>query len=230
MPEHTPGYAAALAATEHHAQEQRMPKLAFVDTETTGLDPDTHEMWEIAVIIRVGDGTEWEHHWQIRPTELHLVQSADPQALRIGRYHERMIVSDGSHYAQIDQHGNPVPMGRKQLVKNIGGLLAGTILIGSNPAFDAAFLRLFLDAAPWHYRTVDIATLAAGYRHGQAASGAYGGDFAFTSDLPAHPYKSYDLSRAVGIEPPAPDVAHTALGDARWARDVYDAVTKGAAA
>jgi DNA polymerase III epsilon subunit-like protein len=39
------------------------------------------------------------------------------------------------------------------------------------------------------------------------------------------PINSRWLSRQVGVEPPGPDVAHTALGDARWARDVYDAVT-----
>lgn len=30
-------------------------QLAFVDTETLGLDPDRHEVWEIAVIIPPAD-------------------------------------------------------------------------------------------------------------------------------------------------------------------------------
>lgn len=232
MPEHTPGYVAALAAAEHHAntQEKRMPALCFVDLETTGLDPDVHEAWEIAIIKRCGDGPDWEHHWQIRPTVLHLERIADPKALEIGRYHQRMNIPNGAYYAQFGTDGNPVPMGRTELVQTVSQLLKDAVIVGSNPAFDATFLRYLLDDAPWHYRTLDIATLAAGYRHGQAASGAYGGDFAFPGDYPTLPYKSYDLSRAVGVEPPAPDAAHTALGDARWARDVYDAVTKGAAA
>ncbi|MBP5930166.1 hypothetical protein F3K39_19045 [Streptomyces sp. LBUM 1479] len=37
------------------------------------------------------------------------------------------------------------------------------------------------------------------------------------------PWRAHILSRAVGVEPPAEDAAHTGLGDARWARDVYDA-------
>lgn len=204
-----------------------MNALAFIDTETTGLDPERHEMWEIAVISREADSEDWESHYQIRKTALHLAHGADPEALDIGRYYDRMVVPAGEQYAQIDSSGKPFLMSRQTLVEDLTRKLKGATLVGSNPAFDAAFLRVFLDGAPWHYRTVDVATLAAGYRHGQAASGAYGREFAFSADLPAVPYSSRSLSRAVGVEPPGPGVAHTALGDARWARDVYDAVTVG---
>jgi hypothetical protein len=40
------------------------------------------------------------------------------------------------------------------------------------------------------------------------------------------PISSRWLSRQVGVEPPGEGVAHTALGDARWARDVHDAITR----
>jgi DNA polymerase III epsilon subunit-like protein len=200
--------------------------ICFVDLETTGLDPDRHDIWEIAIIKRCGDGPDWEHHWQIRPTQLHLQQIADPKALEIGRFHQRLNIPDGCHYVQTGTDGNPVPMSRGDLVWSVIHLLRDAVMVGSNPAFDASFLRTFLDAAPWHYRTVDIATLAAGYRLGQAASGAYGGDFLFKGDYPTLPYSSRRLSQAVGVEPPGPDTAHTALGDARWARDVFDAITK----
>ena len=41
-------------------------------------------------------------------------------------------------------------------------------------------------------------------------------------DLPL-PWKSDELSKAIGIDPE--DYAkHTALSDARWARDVYDKI------
>ncbi|MBH0244568.1 hypothetical protein I3W98_19500, partial [Streptomyces cavourensis] len=71
---------------------------------------------------------------------------------------------------------------------------------------------------PWHYRTIDVATLAAGFMWAQEPE-------LMAKDT--KPISSRWLSRQVGVEPPGEDVAHTALGDARWARDVYDAITRG---
>src|SRR3954453_3769128 len=36
-------------------------KVAFIDTETTGLDPEWHHVWEVAVIV-----DDVEHVWQQR--------------------------------------------------------------------------------------------------------------------------------------------------------------------
>jgi len=76
---------------------------------------------------------------------------------------------------------------------------------------------------------VDIATLAAGRKLGMVEMVRRMGGKAFPSDEVPFPFSSRDLSRWTGVEPPAAEVAHTALGDARWARDVFDAVTGGAA-
>ncbi len=203
---------------------KQVAPLAFVDCETTGLDPETHSMWELAVIRRE-NGVDTEHLWQIRLAKWEIEQ-ADPKALEINRYRERDALPDDYQVGDMTHAcGMPHPMKRDELRDLLRELLDGAVLIGSNPAFDAGFLKVFLDSEPWHYRTVDIAAMAAGYRFGQAASGAYGGDFAFGSDLPSLPFSSRGRSRDVGVEPPAGDVAHTALGDARWARDVFDAVT-----
>lgn len=202
---------------------KRPSPLAFVDCETTGLDPRHHHVWEVAVIRRE-DGITVERQWQVRPD----LESADTEALNIGRYVERFAVPSGWDAIEV-LDGPPMRLTVSEMLFDLQDFLAGCVMIGSNPAFDDTFLKKLLWAhgrkATWHYRTVDIATLAAGYRHGQAISGAYGGDFAFPDDYPAVPYKSYDLSRAVGIDPPSKEVAHTALGDARWAKAVYDAVT-----
>ncbi|MGW2740546.1 3'-5' exonuclease [Streptomyces sp. NPDC001288] len=204
--------------------------IAFVDTETTHLDAELGDAWEVAVVLREFDDNEpddTEYVWQIRPN----LATADPEALKVGRYLERFAVPPHASAAWTGYGHDPIlPMTRAEVVNSILNVLRGAVLIGSNPGFDDRFLRKLLGpgSAQWHYRPVDIATLAAGYRHGQAASGAYGGDFLLPTDYPTLPYSSRGLSHAVGIEPPGPDTAHTALGDARWARDVYDAITKEA--
>lgn len=68
--------------------------LAFIDTETTGTDPNKHEIIELAVIIarqvpREGRGPKLEIieecEWKIKPTHL---ETAEEQALRVNGYNE----------------------------------------------------------------------------------------------------------------------------------------------
>lgn len=193
--------------------------IAFVDCETTHLDAEIGEAWEVAVILREGDGvyspaTDTEYVWQIAPD----LAVADPESLRIGRFEERFTVPFGmgidAAFTGYDT-GPVVPMTRGQAVSAILSVLRGAVLVGSNPGFDDRFLRKLLGpgSAQWHYRPYDIVQLAA-VKAGLEAAGPL-------------PWSSRALSSAVGVEPPAEGVAHTALGDARWARDVYDAVTGG---
>lgn len=191
--------------------------LAFVDTETTGLDPFLHDAWEIAVILRV-DGQDEEHVYRVRPD----VSNADPQALKINRYHER--TSDPA-WVWDD---------REAAAARLYQLLEGAVIVGSNPAFDAEMLthlfgRYFDQPRPWHYRTVDTVTLAVGSLYGRASEWTvrdcdatwYGK----VAKAVGWPWKSHDVSHHVEIEPPAPEIRHTALADARWVRDMWDAVT-----
>jgi hypothetical protein len=67
----------------------------------------------------------------------------------------------------------------------------------------------------WHYHLIDVEALAVGYLAGRGSA-----DLFHPSALP---WKSDDLSAALGITVRDED-RHTALGDAKWARAIYDAV------
>ncbi|HEY9372839.1 3'-5' exonuclease [Streptomyces sp.] len=209
---------------------RQAPPLCFVDTETTGLDPRKHDVWEIAVIRRREDGVDVEYVWQIRPD----LTTADPEALKIGRFEERFAVPDGWDAIEFMKSGTPFRSLIPEMLFDLQEALSGAVVIGSNPGFDVAFLTKLLQAhgrkLPWHYRPIDIATLAVGALYGRASEWTRKDcDATWYSKVAkavGWPWKSYDVSRHVEVEPPAKDVAHTALGDARWARDVFDAVTK----
>ncbi|NJP70409.1 3'-5' exonuclease [Streptomyces sp. C1-2] len=205
--------------------------IAFVDCETTGLDPARHHVWEIAVIRRRADGVDCEYLWQIRPD----LTTAEPEALKIGRYEERFAVPDGFEAIEMFESGPPFRTTLPEVLFDLQDALKDAVIVGSNPGFDVAFLTALLRAhgrkLPWHYRPVDISTLAAGRLYGVVGlvRGALGDETPKYVKAPTLPFSSRSLSRAVGVEPPGDGVAHTALGDARWARDVFDAVTGGGA-
>lgn len=173
--------------------------LAFIDTETTGLDPDLHEIWEVALFLRTpkdaANGDRWSERrvWQL-PVDL---GRADPVALRIGRFHERRWP-----YPAVTELG--------EFARVFALYTRGAHLVGNVISFDEERLRRLLrshGACPeWHYHLVDVEALVAG-KLGIAP-----------------PWTSKDLSEAIGVEVPDIEDAHTAAGDASWAMDLYDAV------
>lgn len=193
-----------------------MSRLCFTDTETTGLDPRIHDVWEVAVIVRDLGVPDEEYVWQVRPD----LTNADPKGLEIGGFEERFCVRDGWDACATIPGTPPFNLTRGEFLTDLQTVLRGAVLIGSNPAFDDRFLTALMQSfqlkAPWHYRPDDVVAMAAGWLCAKGQTEAL-----------ARPWRSYEISEAVGVPRPSEDVAHTALGDARWARDLYDAVTGG---
>lgn len=130
------------------------PALVFVDTETTGLDPARHEVYEIA-LEKTNDSGDLitGHHIWIAPRQL---QNAEPGALQVGRFYERFpergwVSTDEERFASA---------------REIAAFTEGCYLVGANPAFDAGFLNAFLRESgvcpAWHHRLIDIESLAVG--------------------------------------------------------------------
>lgn len=220
-----------------------MTRLCFIDTETTSTDPVHGELWEVAMIHRDEDGDEGEWLLRWRPD----LTSADPTSLRINGYWDRTpgpdpeVIVDGVRWTAGGEHVPPEVRGhqpawestwsQRSLAALVAWVTAGTNLVGAVPSFDAERLQRWMLrhrlAPAWHYHLVDIEPLMAGYLAGRAI---YTPDDAMTAEYreqlldAARPeWSSRQLSALVGIDRDAYR-AHTAMDDARWARDCYDAV------
>lgn len=185
-------------------------KLIFLDTETTGLDPLIHEVWEVGAIVREwkmaeieGPGTweEVEHRWFL---PLFNFQHADPFALDIGKFWDRYVWPDPQQYTKDFM---------SEWCRMFMQLTKGAYIVGAIPSFDIERLdnlckrysyRLFN-----HYHLVDVEAIAAGHLKIQP------------------PWKSDQIFEKIGIDTNLASYQegrHTALGDARVVRDVYDRI------
>lgn len=146
---------------------------AFLDLETTGLDPQQDEIWEIGLTIdRVPDLTCGvgrharevvlaDRTYYLRPEHL---GTATPKALEISRYYDR----------HPDFRSIPCAVGdrregvhdAKALAASLAPLLQGVHLVGCTIHFDAAFLETFLrshgQVPMWNYHLIDATVYAAG--------------------------------------------------------------------
>jgi DNA polymerase III alpha subunit (gram-positive type) len=184
---------------------------AFLDLETTGLDPDRHELWEIGIVYRddTSGDPDTEYCWQIARD----LATAEPGALRVSRYYERNIASlltpgRAACLTHLEKDKCGCEWDAADVASAVAHLTDGTTIVAANVTFDAAFLDRFLRAnryAPaWDYHLVEVESYAAG------ALGL------------TPPWKLNGLMAALGV-PQDPDGAHTALGDARSVRDLFDA-------
>jgi DNA polymerase III epsilon subunit-like protein len=117
-------------------------RYVFVDLETTSLDPRSGDVWEMAYAI---DLQAVVYQCFVG----HALYAADPEALKINRYHERWP-------GLPDKEAWPWEMNFKKA-------LNGATLVAANPAFDADFLRFRWNLwreVPWRYRMLDLETYA----------------------------------------------------------------------
>lgn len=190
-----------------------MTRLVFIDTETTSLRPD-RRAWEIGLIVRDPGKDDTEHRWFVDTSDLDL-GNADPASLRIGRFYDR-------HPGMGCEHDpwDSTCCYEEFVLSQVEQLTRGAHPVGAVPNFDAEVLGTRMRAhgicPSWHYHLIDVETLAVGYIAG-----------ATTLDVGRLPWDSDWLHQQLGLAPVPEDARHTALGDARWARDVYDAVMNG---
>lgn len=118
--------------------------LAFVDLETTGLDPEHHEIIEFAVVRE--DGTYVE--FKVKPEH---IETAHPKALEVNGY------TPEAWEGAISQ---------EEAAKHLAAWLEDSIIAGQNVKFDIGFLEALAEKTgvriPTRYG-IDTVTLA--YEH-----------------------------------------------------------------
>jgi hypothetical protein len=172
-------------------------RIVFLDTETTGLSL-TDDIWDFAAIVREPGEPDREVQTYVR----HDFAKAQ-------RLPESFL---GDYRARYD---HDLALTGYQAARLIADLTADRAhIVGAVPNFDTERLgRLlaFYDIKPaWHYHLIDVENLIVGYLAGKGT-------------VLTPPWDSDHLSAAVGVIAPKEE-RHTALGDARWTRDIYDAV------
>lgn len=192
----------------------------FLDLETTGLDDERHEVWEIGAIVRTGrDEPDVEHLYHVPPD----LSTADPGALHVGRFYERTQAIGTLSIHQPDAAVNlasrwyPEWSHPRAVANLIAPILDQSVVVGALPDFDFRHLRRWLrrHGQCWsaHYHHIDIEPLVAGYLQAHPDRAPAG----------PPPWNSNELSAAIGVD--ATQYArHAALEDARWVRDQWDAI------
>lgn len=176
----------------------KIHNLAFIDTETTGTNPNRHEIIELAVIIarqvaREGRGPKLEIieecEWKIKPEHL---ETADEEALRINGYNEVdwMFAID-----------------RKKAMEEFAKKTQSATFVSHNLTFDYSFIQKAFDEtgveSNMHYGKLDTISIA----------------FARLYDAPAaDKFSLRALCELLKVENPK---AHTALADTRALVECY---------
>lgn len=175
-----------------------MTRLVFLDTETTSLDRRKRQIWDIAYIIRDETHDDIERQFYLDPP----MKNADPMSLKIGGYWNR-------HPNWTKKSPKGVVTAEYSVARRVAQDLLNATIIGAVPSFDEETLYRFLRecgiTGPWHYHLIDIESMAAGALRWQ----------------PPYNFDKVLAEFGLGYNK---DERHTALGDARMVRDLYDKI------
>jgi oligoribonuclease (3'-5' exoribonuclease) len=116
-----------------------MNDLIFLDTETTGLDEQFHEIWEIAWAINN------EAPVQERIL-VHSLKTANIESLEMNGYLEKYPEGARSEGPMVD-------LAVRQVLKD-------NTLVCANPTFDRMFMKKRWGNEPYHYRSIDVESMA----------------------------------------------------------------------
>lgn len=205
--------------------------IVFLDTETDGLHPG-RKAWEIAMIRRDGDREERIEFF----LDIDLA-TADLYGLKVGKFYDRHPLGkqlSGWHlndaptslvWENADWRARGV-LTRDEAAMRVARWTHGAHIVGLVPHFDTEVLAgLLRDAGftpAWHYHLIDVGSMMLGHLSGGSPAATRSAE---VSEAIALPWKSENLSRVIGIEPPTEERRHTAMGDAEWAREIFDRVT-----
>lgn len=169
------------------------PPVVFLDTETTGLEENFHEIWEVGIISFSGE------------TLLHEFIPDSPY-VEVSDW-----VKENTGYLQIAQEFSHLTNDQKLKLQHltahrIEAVLEGMHVVCNVPIFDNKFLAKYFRSwqiePNWHYHMPDVESMVAGR-------------------LQIHPpWDSEELSKAIGVDV-SKFQRHTALGDAHWTRAMY---------
>lgn len=225
-----------------------LPPIVFADCETTSLDARRRLAWDVALIRRDHnpDGfTEQTYQFYV---EVDLAD-ADPFALRIGHFWERhplgrMLsgatdrlpdaihgLTPGGYFAVAGANTMGAYLTQAAASLAIARITHGAHVVGAIPSFDTdTFQRGLFEnglTPSWHYHIIDIEALAVGFLKGRQSEredqAGHHGPYAPDVVIPM-PWRSDDLTAMLDVEPCPEEDRHTALGDAEWAKRMYDAV------
>lgn len=142
----------------HEKTEVRPINLSFVDLETSGLDPEKHDVVEAAAVrVSVIPGPDWESSWKVEKT-------LDVKVMPGHMYMEPFVARINGFSAEAWKDAVPLP----EMLTAMYEIIDTSIVFGSKPDFDHSFLKAGFDALGWNFprvisnHRIDVPTFAIG--------------------------------------------------------------------